>query len=271
MAASPAMAHGPLTVLLVDDVADVRLVLGQQLEQHGPFVVVGEAGDGEEAVEAAASTRPEIVLLDLDMPRVGGLDALPRLRQVAPDALIVVLSGLPRDPMERRSLAAGAVGFIEKGVSARQLVDELLALAGVLETVEAALVERRFVRSHDGTSARSARRFVAETLQRWDCADVLDDVALLVSELVTNAVTHGGSDAEVVVVLRRDAIRVEVRDDSAEIPERRTPSPTDVSGRGLELVSRLSTAWGAHRVGPGKVVWFELPRLDASGAGRSAS
>lgn len=256
-----------LRVLVVDDAEDLRLVVRLALEREGTFVVVGEAGDGRAAIEAAQALQPDIVLLDLAMPRVGGLEALPEIRAAAPEAQVVVLTGLPRHDNEPAARAAGAVGYLEKGVPSRRLVDELVSIGGLLETVDDVLAEQRAALDADPVAPRSARRFVDETLRRWDCADALGTVALLVTELVTNALVHARSAPEVVVILRRDRIRVEVSDRSASLPVVRAAKTDATSGRGLALVERLSADWGvAPAPDGGKVVWFEVPRLDDDAA-----
>ena len=257
----------PVRVLVVDDVSGLRLVVRHTLERHPGFTIVGEAADGAESVRVAAETQPDIILLDVDMPGVNGIDALPELRAAAPGAKVIVLSGLTRQPTESLARTAGAVGYLEKGIRARRLVDELVAVAGLLETVEDALAETRLVLVPETRAPGTARHFVDETLRRWDCADALDTIKLLVSELVTNAVLHARSESEVAVLLHRDTIRVEVADGSGEPPQPRAATAKEVSGRGLELVRKLSTAWGVRASERGKVVWFEVPRLDAAGDG----
>jgi DNA-binding NarL/FixJ family response regulator len=252
-------------ILLVDDVADLRRVVRGVLERHGGFVVAGEAGDGDEAVRIAAELQPELILLDLDMPGVTGLEALPSLREVVPAARIVVLSGLPRASWAVSAFSAGAVGFIEKGVRAHQLIGELVEIAGLLDVVERVLAERHVAVDQELTSPRLARRFVGDALRDWECDNSLDVVELLVSELVTNAVTHARSTADVAVVLRRDVVRIEVGDRSSDPPLPRQATPDARSGRGLDLVGRLASAWGFEPREGGKVVWFEVPRTDVRG------
>jgi DNA-binding NarL/FixJ family response regulator len=254
-------------VLIVDDATDLRLVVRETLARSSDFVVVGEAADGAEAVAVAAEAQPDLILLDLDMPGVGGLAALPRLRAAAPHAHVIILSGLPRDGHEAQARSAGAVGYLEKGIPARRLVDELTAVAGLLDTVDGVLAERRATLDEDPGAPGAARRFVGETLRRWDCADALGTISLLVSELVTNAILHARSMPEIAVVLGRDHIRVEVADTSDVLPVARVVGPHDTSGRGLAIIEELATTWGVTPVdGPGKVVWFEVPRLDDPGA-----
>ena len=102
-------------VLIVDDVADLRMLLRTALSLRGGFDVVGEAGDGVAAIAEAERHQPDLVVLDLSMPLLDGLEALPRIREVAPDAQVVVLSGFDEARMRQPALQAGAVAYLEKG------------------------------------------------------------------------------------------------------------------------------------------------------------
>ncbi len=102
-------------VVLADDSNDVRALLRVQLEMDGRFAVVGEANDGAVAVEVVRELQPDLIVLDLAMPRVDGLTALPLLREVAPGARIVVLSGFDSLTVGPKVLAAGAARCVEKG------------------------------------------------------------------------------------------------------------------------------------------------------------
>ena len=253
----------PIRLLLVDDNPDLRFLVRTAVESRGGFEVVAEAGDGRTAVELARELQPDVVLLDLDMPSMGGVEALPLLREVAPDAKVVVLSSFRRDDYESQVQAGGATGFLEKGITARRLVDELLAVTGLLELVEGVVAEVTQGLDADTASAGQARRFVDQVLSRWRCDAVLDDVKLLVSELVTNAVVHAHSEVEVAVRLLADSIRIEVVDRgtaSTLLPTE--PAQDAESGRGLLLVESMASAWGVEPLDHGKSVWFEVPRLD---------
>jgi DNA-binding NarL/FixJ family response regulator len=106
-----------IRVYLCDDVPEFRALMRFALEDDRDIEVVGEAGDGHAAVEGVSETRPHVVLLDLSMPDCDGLEAIPRLREVAPDTAIIVLSGFGAGRMSPQVLAAGAHGYIEKGES----------------------------------------------------------------------------------------------------------------------------------------------------------
>jgi len=102
-------------VLIVDDVEDLRALLRIALTMRDSFEVVGEAADGIDAIAQAKAHQPDLVALDLSMPRLDGLEALPRILEVAPGARVVVVSGFDEARMGEAALRAGAVGYVEKG------------------------------------------------------------------------------------------------------------------------------------------------------------
>ncbi|EWM10736.1 ATP-binding protein [Kutzneria sp. 744] len=107
-------------------------------------------------------------------------------------------------------------------------------------------------------SPAAARRFVTEVLGRWR-VDVVDDACLIVSELVENAILHGGSSARLRLELRRGLLTVAVRDASDRRPARFEPSAAPTGGRGVFLVDALAKVWGtAPTWDGGKVVWAVL-------------
>ena len=116
---------------------------------------------------------------------------------------------------------ARVLGHLSKAVPPSRLADELLLLAGMVGVVRRTLDAASARLSPEAPSARQARRFVDETLRRWECDDLLDTVELLVSELVTNAVIHARSDVDVSVQLLTDRVRIEVADQSPEGVRRR--------------------------------------------------
>jgi len=115
-------------VLVVDDAANLRELLTVLLDVEDDFEVVGTAADGIQALEKAESLKPDIVLLDLAMPVMDGLQALPGLRERLPDSRIVIFSGFEHEALAREALAAGADAYIEKGTSVMQLVARLRQL-----------------------------------------------------------------------------------------------------------------------------------------------
>lgn len=99
-------------VLIVDDDAIVRTYLRDVLAGNGFGMI--EASNGDEACRLAALHRPEVILLDLLMPKRSGLEALQRIRATVPESRLIVISGLDADAVVQQSLAAGAHAFIAK-------------------------------------------------------------------------------------------------------------------------------------------------------------
>lgn len=101
-------------VVVADDDADIRAMLLAMLELDG-YEVVGEAEDGDDAIDVARDTQPDLVILDLHMPRMSGLDALPQIGEVSPSTTVVVLSAFVADSVAAEVLRRGAVTYVEKG------------------------------------------------------------------------------------------------------------------------------------------------------------
>ncbi len=119
-----------MRVLIVDDVAAVREALRLLLGEEPGFDVIGEAADGEEALRQVEALHPDLVLMDLEMPRYGGLLAIRELCLLPHPPRIVAMSVYGADETARtRALAAGASVFVEKGAT---LAEVVAALRGVL-------------------------------------------------------------------------------------------------------------------------------------------
>jgi NarL family two-component system response regulator LiaR len=112
----------PIRVLLVDDHAVVREGLRAFLELQEGIEVSGEAADGEEAIDAAARLRPDVILMDLVMPRLDGVTAMRSLRERAPGARVIVLTSFLDDDKLLPALRAGAAGYLLKNAEPREVV-----------------------------------------------------------------------------------------------------------------------------------------------------
>jgi PAS domain S-box-containing protein len=117
-------------VLVVDDAEDIRMLLRLRLDRSGEYQVVGEAADGLEAIEQARALQPDVVLLDIAMPRMDGLEALPQIRAAVPDVRVIVLSGFSRETLEQDALAAGADRYLLKGTRTPELLEALASVLG---------------------------------------------------------------------------------------------------------------------------------------------
>ncbi|MFF4590695.1 SpoIIE family protein phosphatase [Streptomyces sp. NPDC001388] len=127
-----------------------------------------------------------------------------------------------------------------------------------------------------GRSVATARSFVRDTLQGWGFADIVDDAVVLTSELVTNAVVHAGTHADVLCLRSEDGVRIEVADryPEREIPLQGSPatmgSPDREGGRGLQLCAAIAGRWGVDYTPTHKQVWFQLDLPDRPVGTRTA-
>lgn len=121
------------TVVIIDDTPDLRMLLRMVLELSDHYTVVGEAGDGASGIDAVREWQPDLVLLDLAMPVMNGLEALPGIRRACPAAVVVVLSGFEADRMAAQALARGATGYVQKGTTPDDIVSTLDEILGRLD------------------------------------------------------------------------------------------------------------------------------------------
>jgi DNA-binding NarL/FixJ family response regulator len=117
---------GRYRVLLADDQREVRTSLRRFFEKDGRFEVISEVEDGGEAVAVAARELPDVVVLDLAMPKVNGLEALPRIREAVPLAKIVVLSSMVHfDETAAKAISLGASAAFDKYTPPRKVIEAL--------------------------------------------------------------------------------------------------------------------------------------------------
>jgi len=114
-----------IRILLVEDHAVVRAGLRALLPTEPGLEVVGEAADGLEAVQHARTLQPDVILLDLVMPRQDGLAALPQIKQASPDSRIIVLTSFADDEKVFAAIKAGAVGYLLKDASPEELLQAI--------------------------------------------------------------------------------------------------------------------------------------------------
>jgi len=242
-----------IRVLIVDDVPEVRRLVKTALRFRGLFSVVGEAENGREAITCTTELRPDIVVLDIGLPDIAGQDVLTTIRERVPTTKVVVFTGT--EPRESAGIDARVDGYAMKDTQLDYLVD-LLETLGKQRTGQTTI-------TLDGglSSARTARTFAVAALEEWDVGDITDDVLLVITELVNNAVTHAHTSCELRLSVSPVALRIEVIDEGPGTPDPLPPSATRNHGRGLHLVDALTAAWGFEPIDTGgKMVWAELMR-----------
>ena len=122
-------ASTPLRILLVEDDELFRLGLSTRLQRESSLKIVGEAVDGESAIELTNQTQPDVVLLDVVLPGLGGIEACRRIKQQHPDIPVLVLTSHSQKPLIEQLISAGASGFCLKGIEAETLFLALQSVA----------------------------------------------------------------------------------------------------------------------------------------------
>jgi DNA-binding NarL/FixJ family response regulator len=149
---------GAIRVLLVDDHSVVREGLRSFLELQDGIEVVGEAGDGREALARAVALRPDVVLMDLVMPGVGGIDAMRELRANVPEARVIVLTSFLDDERLLPAIQAGAAGYLLKNVAPADLATAIRAANAGEAMIDPAAAARLLDTLADGGRAELAAR-----------------------------------------------------------------------------------------------------------------
>lgn len=126
---SASSSDRPISVVLCDDVSEMRKLLRYALETDPRMRVVGEAGDGREGARVIAELQPDVVLLDLSMPEMDGLETIPEISSSAPETAIVVFSGFAAERMRDPALSSGADRYIEKGAPLDEIISTVREVA----------------------------------------------------------------------------------------------------------------------------------------------
>jgi DNA-binding NarL/FixJ family response regulator len=176
---------GRIRVLIADDHVVARQGIRRMLEAHGDIVVVGEAADGQEAIEHVAHQKPHVVLLDLQMPRVDGTEALRRLRAQYPTLGVIILTTYAQDERVFAALRDGARGYVLKDVSPDELAKAVRVVAAGGSQLQGAVATRLVGRlqRNDALTARELEvlRLADEGLRSKEIA-----ARLVVSERTVN-------------------------------------------------------------------------------------
>ncbi|SDJ36806.1 UvrY/SirA/GacA family response regulator transcription factor [Billgrantia gudaonensis] len=131
-----------IKVLIVDDHHLVRTSLARLLDGEDGLQVIGEAANGEEAISLSRSLKPDVVLMDLRMPGIGGLEATRKIVRSDPDIRVLALTGFMEDSFAQRLLEAGAGGFISKETQVADMVDAVRSVFAGRRYISADIAQR---------------------------------------------------------------------------------------------------------------------------------
>lgn len=154
----------PIRVLLVDDHAMVRRGLETFLRTFEDIRIVGEAGDGDEAIAACLRLSPDVVLMDLVLPGIDGVEATRRIRQLSPAAQVIALTCFHDETWVHEALAAGAIAYMLKSTSAGELVEAIRRAAQGHPTLSPEVAEDLIHVAVHATSADSLTEREREVL-----------------------------------------------------------------------------------------------------------
>jgi anti-sigma regulatory factor (Ser/Thr protein kinase) len=238
------------TVVLVqtDDRRGARL--REALTSRPGVAVVGEVSTTMGAVSLARRLQPDGLVMDAGLLDIAGHEVLRSVRAVSPDTRIFLHAHASETDVDD---AAG---------SARWFADLVDA---VVQPVREAALEARLVLPGAASSVPDARSFITEVLVEWDLEVLVDACALVVSELVANAVRHVPGPCALEISHHSGALRLAVADTGPGMPDLQVLVPTHENGRGLHIVSAFSDAWGIDQLPDGgKLVWAELTPKDVA-------
>ena len=146
-----------ITIFLADDHPVVRDGLRAILETQPDFAVIGEAGDGAETVKQTKALRPDVLLLDLEMPEMDGVEALRQVGQVAPDTRVLVFTAYDSDERILAAVQAGAQGYLLKGVPRDQVFDAIRVVHGGGSLLQPAVASKLLKQVQSGKDRAASR------------------------------------------------------------------------------------------------------------------
>jgi DNA-binding NarL/FixJ family response regulator len=172
-------------VLIVDDHPLTQEALASLLTQHG-FEIVAQASSGEEAIKQAAKQQPDLVLLDLSMPGMSGLEALPEIRRVAPSSEVVVLTASGTEENLLRAIKGGASGYLLKTEPPPRIVEFLRGVVNGEAALSGTIARRLLEQVRDGRGDHAVPDEISSLLS----ARELEVLLLLDEHLSTEEIAH---------------------------------------------------------------------------------
>lgn len=154
-----------IKVLLVDDHELVRTGIRRILEEVGDMDVVGEAADGDSALMLARKTTPDVILMDVSMPGMGGIEATRRMVRLLPDSKVIALTVLDEDPFPAHLNEAGAVGFLTKGCPAKEMIDAVRTVNRGFPYVAASVARKHMLADWRGVASTPFEELSSREMQ----------------------------------------------------------------------------------------------------------
>jgi len=152
-----------IKVMLAEDHVVVREGTRELIQREDDMEVVGEAGDGEEAVALASRTKPDVIIMDVNMPKLNGIEATKQIKAMMPSVAVLVLTAYDNDQYVTALLEAGAAGYLLKNIKGRELIDAVRAVnAG--ESILSPKIARKVLNRFAGSGTKSEGEPVANIL-----------------------------------------------------------------------------------------------------------
>ena len=207
-----------ISVGIVDDAAEVRILVRAQLSHAGRFTVVGEGSDGRDAIELARTLRPSVLLLDVSMPRMDGLEALPHIREVSPNTRVIMYTGFDEGGLAARAHDLGAAGLIEKSMALDDLVEQLDVILGPDDPDEE-LVASVDLDETPAPDPATAQQVLGEHVERF--REVFEEAAIGMATMTLTGVIVRANKALAALVERdvRDLVGVPYSSVITETPD----------------------------------------------------
>jgi DNA-binding NarL/FixJ family response regulator len=152
----------PISILVADDHPLLREGIAALIAEHPDLRLVAEAANGREAVERFRAVQPDVTLMDLQMPEMGGIEAIEAIRSEFPSARIIVLTTYAGDVLAQRALRAGAQAYVLKGLVRKDLLEVIRAVHGGLKHIQPDIAMQ--LAAHIGGSALTSREIEVLTL-----------------------------------------------------------------------------------------------------------
>lgn len=145
--------HTVTKILVADDHDLVRMGIVRMLEDVPGFTVVGEAKTGEEAVRMARECKPEVILMDVKMPGIGGLEATKKILAYQPNIKVIAVTSLSDDMYPERLMKAGACGYVTKGANFDEMIDAIKTVVSGSRFMSSNVAQQLALRSFSGSKA----------------------------------------------------------------------------------------------------------------------